>query len=108
MRSTLQTCATYKHKVGALTRSKETLGALRHARLPHWIWIVEAHRLDLCARGEPCVVAAAVLDSTAFGIKPPLDVLAMPGMVIVYPPDEAGTVKRDGGATPWGSLLEVH
>lgn len=108
LRSTLRTCAAYKHEVGRLTRSEATLSALRHARLPHWVWVVEAHRTDLCAKGRKCVVAAAILDSTAFGVKPPLDILAMPGMVIVYPPDEAKEVSRNGGATPWGSLLDVH
>ncbi|MET0304764.1 MAG: hypothetical protein ABW196_00870 [Solirubrobacterales bacterium] len=108
LRSTLRTCAAYKRDIGDLTRSEATRSALRHARLPHWIWVVEAHKKDLCAKGKPCVVAAAVLDSTAFGVKPPLDILAMPGMVTVYPPDEGKVVQRNGGAAPWGSLLEVH
>lgn len=108
LRTALRTGASYKKAVGMLTRSEETLREIRHARLPHWVWIVEAHRTDLCAQGKPCVVAAAVLDSTAFDVKPPLDILAMPGMVVVYPPDEADEVKQNGSATPWGSLLDVH
>jgi hypothetical protein len=108
LRTVLRTGARYKHEVAGLTRSPETSRALRLARLPHWVWIVEAHRLDLCKKGKPCVVAAAVLDSTAFDVEPPLDILALPGMVIVYPPDEADEVQVDGSATPWGSLLQVH
>jgi len=108
LRTALRTGARYKREVSDLTRSEETLRALRHARLPHWVWIVEAHRPELCERDEACVVAAAVLDSTAFDVEPPLDVLALPGMVIVYPPDEADEVKVNGSATPWGSLLKAH
>lgn len=108
LRTMLRTGARYKHEVAELTRSTETLQALRHARLPHWVWIVEAHRPDLCAENGACVAAAAVFDSTAFDVEPPLDILALPGMVIVYPPDEAAEVKVDGGVTPWGSMLKVH
>lgn len=108
LRTTLRTGAAYKRDVANLTSSDEILSLLRHARLPHWVWIVEAHDRELCANGEPCVVAAAVFDSTAFDFEPPLDILAMPGMVIVYPPDEADNVRRDGSAKPWGSLMTVH
>jgi hypothetical protein len=108
LRTMLRTGARYKREVGRVTRSPETLRALRHARLPHWVWVVEAHRTELCAKGEPCVVAAAVLDSTAFDEKPPLDILAVLGMVIVYPPDDADEVSVPGSPTPWDSLLKVH
>lgn len=108
LRTTLRTCASYKHAVGELTRSDEILSLLRNARLPHWVWVVEAHDRKLCEKGEPCVVAAAIFDSTAFDSEPPLDILAMPGMTIVYPPDEADNVRSDGSAKPWGSLLTVH
>lgn len=108
LRTMLRTGARYKHEVAAVTRSPETLQALRHARLPHWVWIVEAHRPELCEKEEPCVVAAAVLDSTAFDEKPPLDILAVLGMVFVYPPDDAEEVAIPGSPTPWESLLKVH
>jgi hypothetical protein len=108
LRTMLRTGARYKCELAPLTRSPEMLRELRHARLPHWVWIVEAHRQDLCEQGSPCVVAAAVLDSTAFDVEPPLDILALPGMVIIYPPDEADEVKVNGSASPWGSLLKVH
>jgi hypothetical protein len=108
LRTTLRTGASYKEDIGGLTSTDEILRLLRHARLPHWVWIIEAHKRELCERGEPCVVAAAVFDSTAFDSEPPLDILAMPGKVIVYPPDEADDVQRDGSAKPWVSLLPVH
>jgi hypothetical protein len=108
LRTMLRTGARYKREVAEVTRSEKTLKALRHARLPHWVWVIEAHRIDLCEKGEPCVVAAAVFDSTAFDEKPPLDVLAMESMVFVYPPDEAAEVPVPGSPTPWESLLKVH
>lgn len=108
LRTMLRTGARYKREVAGVTRSEKTLKALRHARLPHWVWVVEAHRTDLCKKDKPCVVAAAVLDSTAFDEKPPLDILAMLSMVIVYPPDDAAEVSVPGSPTPWDSLLKVH
>lgn len=104
----LRSCSAYKHEIEELTSSDEILCALRHARLPHWVWVVEAHKRESCENGEPCVVAAVVLDSTAFVLRPPLDILAMQSMVLIYPPDEAEVVSVDGGADPWGSLLKVH
>jgi hypothetical protein len=108
LRTALRSCSAYKREIEGLTSSDEILRALRHARLPHWIWVVEAHKRELCEKKEPCVVAAVVLDSTAFVLRPPLDILAMPSMVLIYPPDEADEVNVDGGADPWGSLLKVH
>ena len=108
LRTTLRTGASFKRDIVQLTDCEETLRAVRHARLPHWVWIVEAHDRALCASGLPCVVAVAVFDSTAFDVEPPLDVLAMPGMVLVYPPDTAGEVLVEGSADPWRSLLQVH
>jgi hypothetical protein len=108
LRTALRTGASYKDEVGKLTSADEILSLIRHARLPHWVWIVEAHKRELCGKREPCVIAAAVFDSTAFDFEPPLDILALPGKVVVYPPDEATNVQRDAAAEPWGSLLVVH
>jgi hypothetical protein len=108
LRTNLRTGASYKEGIRDLTSSDETLNALRQARLPHWVWVVEAHDRTLCARGGPCVVAAAVFDSTAFDFEPPLDILALPGKVFVYPPDDARIVEKDGSAEAWDSLLKVH
>jgi hypothetical protein len=108
LRTMLRSGARYKDEVKRVTRSPQTLQALRLARLPHWVWVVEAHRPDLCVKGEPCVVGAAVLDSTAFDEKPPVDILAVLGMVMIYPPDDADEVSVPGSPTPWESLLKVH
>lgn len=108
LRTALLSGSAYKRRIEDLTSSDEILRALRHARLPHWVWVVEAHRWELCKKGEPCVVAAVVLDSTAFVLRPPLDILAIRSMVLIYPPDEADVVSVNGGADPWGSLLKVH
>ncbi|HET8862910.1 MAG TPA: hypothetical protein VFM94_06655 [Solirubrobacterales bacterium] len=93
LRTMLATGSDYKAKVAGLTSSDEILRMIRHARLPHWVWIVEAHDKDLCEDGKPCVLAAAVFDSTSFDRSPPLDVLSVPGLVVVYPPD--------GGRSPF-------
>jgi hypothetical protein len=109
LRTALRTGASFKEKIERVTSSDEILSLVRNARLPHWVWVVEAHRRSLCdEHGSNCVVAAAVFDSTAYDIDPPIDLLTMPGFVVVFPPDDAETVIGDGSARPWGSLLEVH
>jgi hypothetical protein len=108
LRTMLRTGADLKEKVAMQTTSDEVLSMIRYARLPHWVWIVEAHAKRRCKEGEPCVLATAVFDSTSFDRAPPLDVLTVPGIVAVYPPDAADVVIGDGGIDPWPSLLPVH
>jgi hypothetical protein len=109
LRTALRTGASFKEEIQRVTSSDEILSLVRNARLPHWVWVVEAHRRSVCEQeGRNCVVAAALFDSTAYDIDPPVDILTMPGFVVVFPPDDAQPVFGDGSARPWGSLLEVH
>lgn len=109
LRTSLRTGASVKEGIAGATNSDEVLALIRGARLPHWVWLVEAHRRKLCGTKKGrCVVAAVVLDSTACDIEAPLDILTMPGTVIAYPPDDADEVTIDGSIDPWRSLIEVH
>lgn len=108
LRTMLRTGSSFKHDVASQTSSDEVLRMVRLARLPHWVWIVEAHKKTACEQGEPCVVATAVFDSTSFDVSPPLDVLTLPGIVAVYPPDGAQPITASGSLEPWRSLLRVH
>jgi len=108
LRSVLLEGADFKHRVRALTSSEEVLRLVRYARLPHWVWIVEAHDKRLCAQGRPCVVATALFDGTSFDRRPPLDLLSVPGLVAVYPPDQGAVLTDRGSAEPQGSFLSVH
>jgi hypothetical protein len=108
LRTTLRTGASYKEEVASQTSKDKSLQTVRYARLPHWVWIVEAHDKARCDKGEPCVVATAVFDSTSFDLAPPLDVLTVPGILVVYPPEAADPVIGPGSPEPWNSLMTVH
>lgn len=108
LRTMLRTGASFKEDIATLTRSDQILHMVRHARLPHWVWVVEAHERKRCDTAKPCVLATAVFDSTASDFEPPLDILAMRGSVFVYPPDDARRLEGEGSGRPWRSLLKVH
>jgi hypothetical protein len=107
LRTMLRTGASFKHDVAKQTSSDRILREVRYARLPHWVWVVEAHDRERCEDGA-CVVATAIFDSTSFDLAPPLDVLSLPGIVAIYPPDPDKPVIGDGSPDPWHSLLPVH
>jgi len=108
LRTMLRTGAELKHRVAEQTSSDQVLQMVRYARLPHWVWIVEAHDKSACEAGKPCVVATAIFDSTSFDRQPPIDILTVPGLVAVYPPDGAAIATGAGSTEPWSSLLSVH
>ncbi|HEX8753777.1 MAG TPA: hypothetical protein VF731_10215 [Solirubrobacterales bacterium] len=107
LRTVLLEGAELKRRVETLTSSEEVLRLIRYARLPHWVWVVEAHDKSLCATG-PCVVATAIFDGTSYDRSPPVDILSVPGLVAVYPPDQGAVSTGDGSAEASGSLLSVH
>jgi hypothetical protein len=107
LRTMLRTGASFKRDIAKQTSSDEILREIHYARLPHWVWVVEAHEKAKCGQ-EPCVVSIAVFDSTSFDLAPPLDALSMPGIVAIYPPDNGKTIALGGSQEPWKSILPVH
>jgi len=108
LRSSLKLGGEFKEQIQSKTSSPDVLRALRLARLPHWVWTVEAHMRGACDAGEPCVFAEAMYDSTSFDRSPRLICLSLPGVVAVYPPDGGKPIAIAGGAAPWPSLLTAH
>jgi hypothetical protein len=108
LRTMLRTGAELKLEIETRTKSDEVLQLVRYARLPRWVWIIEAHDKPTCEVGEPCVLAAAIYDATSFDRQPPVDILSMPGLVAVYPPDGAPLETSNGSTEPWSSLLGHH
>lgn len=51
-------------------RGDELLTLYRLSHLPHWVWLVEFHDPEARDRGEPCVVAEILFDSTSHDDKP--------------------------------------
>jgi len=107
LRSSLKEVRAFKEEVQAQTTSDEVLRALRLARLPHYLWTVEAHDTAQCGAG-PCVYATALYDSTSYDRSATLNILSLPGVVGVYPPDGGGPVVVSGGGAPWQSMLTAH
>jgi hypothetical protein len=107
LRTALKEGKMFKLEVAAQTTSEDVLRTIRLARLPHWVWVVEAHDPSACQSGQ-CVYAAALYDSTSFDVSPRLNVVSMPGLVSVQPPDGGTPVTADGGGAPWRSMLQAH
>ena len=109
LRTMLRTGASFKEDITTLIKSEQIVRMVREARLPHWVWIVEAHDRELCRKGRAaCVLGMAVFDSTSFDSPPQLDALMLRGSVFVYPPDEATKLEGTVEDKPWRSLLNVH
>jgi len=108
LRASLKEGRQFKTEVEAQTSSDEALRALRLARLPHYVWTVEAHQPSACAKGEPCIYAGAVYDATSSDLEPGQDAMSLPGVVAVYPPENGRAVVVQGGSAPWRSMLKAH
>jgi hypothetical protein len=107
LRTSLREVRTFKADLAAQTSSAEVLRGVRLARLPHYVWTVEAHDVAACSSG-PCVYATALYDSTSNDLDPLLDVLSLPGVVGIYPPDGGTPITVQGGGAPWDSMLTAH
>ncbi len=87
LRTTPRNSSEYKAELDARGLPEEVIQLVRLARLPHYVWVVEAHDRTARSDGRPCVIAECVLDSTSNDYEPRLDALLMPGLTICYPPD---------------------
>jgi hypothetical protein len=79
----------YKDKLRQRGVDAETVRLLSLARLPHYVWVVEAHDVMKCAADEPCVIAEVVFDSTSHDARPRKDALLGPGFASTFPPGGA-------------------
>jgi hypothetical protein len=108
LRSSLKTGRDFKRAVASQASSDSVLRLVRLARLPHWVWTVEAHVPAACKDGGPCVVAEVVLDSTSSDLAPRTDLVALPGLVATFPPDGGDIDTEEASTELWTSLLENH
>jgi hypothetical protein len=107
LRTRLKNVRTLKREIAKQTSSDEVLRAVRLARLPHFVWVVEAHLRSACD-AEDCVLASVLYDATSSDYEPRQCVIAVPGGVAVYHPDGAGPEIVPGGSAPWRSMLAAH
>jgi hypothetical protein len=107
VRTFLRSNLGYKRALALQGRSDEVVRVLRLARLPHWMWVVEAHvRSERQAR-RPAVVAEVVFDSTSSDEVPRLDAVSLPGVTLTFPPDDGKRESARADAGPWRSHLDV-
>jgi hypothetical protein len=108
LRTFLRDGRDYKAGVQLQGRDPAVTRALRLARLPHYVWVVEAHDRRLRDAGKPSVLAEVVFDTNSsdhIHREPRRDALSMPGLLVVTPPDDGnpvGVLCRD---RPWRSHL---
>lgn len=97
-------------KAGLVTqkRADAAVEALRLARLPHYVWVVEAHDRQRRDAGEPSVIAEVLFDPHSSDHpfrQPRLDSITMPGSIFVLPPDGGKVVSAAITDDSWQSQL---
>lgn len=110
LRTFLRDGRAYKLAVGAQGRPEEVVRELRLARLPHYVWVVEAHDRALRAAAQPSVIGEVVFDPNSSDHPhraPRRDALSMPGLTLITPPDSGTPVPLRYAEKPWRSHLLV-
>lgn len=108
LRTRVKNIRAFKREIASQTSSDDVLRAIRLARLPNFVWVVEAHDRDRCHSDESCVVATVLYDATSSDTDPRLCAIATPGAVAVFPPDGGATEVIRASKDPWRSMLPVH
>jgi hypothetical protein len=96
--------ASNSYKLGLVERDIDpvVLREYRLARLPRYIWVVEAIDCELREKHEPSTVGEVLLDATSSSLYPTTLAVHIAGGVRVYDPSqaEAGTSPPDPRPTP--------
>lgn len=107
LRTFLRSNLDYKARVKEQGRGDDVARDLVLARLPHWVWVVEAHDRAERSSQRPSVVAEMVFDSTSgdrvSGAK--LAAASLPGFTTTFPPDDGTQTVRRASLAPWRSQL---
>jgi hypothetical protein len=97
-----------KRELADRGRAPGPLTLYRLAHLPHWVWLVEFHDVEARDRGEPCVVAEIVFDSTSHD-EVPLTVLSSTASQSrdhgAIRRGEEGATEAAGPGEKWKSLI---
>jgi hypothetical protein len=110
LRTFLRDGREYKASVATQGREAAVVRELRFARLPHFVWVVEAQDRSLRDAGKPAVIAEAVFDSNSSDHEwraPRADAMSLPGLTVVTPPDSGKPVPVRYPEQPWLSHLSV-
>jgi hypothetical protein len=101
LRTFLRSNVDYKAMLDKQGRGAEATRALRLARLPHWVWVVEAHDRKRREEGKPSVLAEVVYDSTSSDETPFWLAMSMPGFTMTSPPDDGKPEAVQTPLRPW-------
>lgn len=107
LRTHLKNVRALKREIAQQTSSAEALRAIRFARLPHFVWVVEAHLRSKCENAD-CVVATVLYDATSSDHEPRRAAMAVLGAVAIYNPDGQPAQVVRGSTSPWQSMLSAH
>jgi hypothetical protein len=78
----------FKLRIAAVVSDPVVLRAYREARLPHYVWVVEAIDRRARDRGTPeCVLGEVVYDATSDAAAPRILASRLPGVIEVVRPD---------------------
>ncbi len=108
LRTFLRDSRVYKENLLLQGRDPAAVQALRFARLPHYVWVVEAHDRSRRQANEPSVIGEVLFDpnsSDHVHREPRRDGLSMPGLTVVTPPDGAAPVPVATAERSWRSHL---
>lgn len=108
LRTFLRDSRRYKAMLTSQGRSTEVVDALRMARLPNYVWVVEAHDRACREAEKPSVLAEIVFDphsSDHVHRAPRMDSIGLPGLTAVMPPEGGTPVPVATRAGPWRSQL---
>jgi hypothetical protein len=105
LRTFLRSNVGYKVHLVSQGRGEEAVRALRLSRLPHWVWVVEAHDRAARGAGKPSVLAEVVYDSTSSDGKPYWLAMSLPGFTLTSPPDDGQPDAVRAPVRPWASHL---
>jgi hypothetical protein len=108
LRTFLRSNHQYKSALAVQRRGPDSEMSLRVARMPHFVWVVEAQDRSLRAAGKPSVLAEIVLDSTSSDDAPLVLAESMPGVSLVMAPGDAPSIAHLGTEKPWRSHLLNH
>lgn len=95
----------YKEEVAGKTRQVEALRELRLARLPRFVWVVEAHDKAALERGSAPVCAEVLFDPTSEDRTINPVAVSVPRLTTILPPDGGTPVRVEGRPRRWQTLM---
>lgn len=88
VRSFATTSNRFKERIREHCADARVVRAYSYARLPRYMWVVEAVDRNARERGEPAVLGEVVFDATSDDLEPSILALRLPGIIAIPRPDD--------------------